>query len=69
MAGGVSWTSLISRGIGPVDNICIVPNDGQHPEEYGHPVTVAADVGMIVCNPLVSNVYTTHPVVVVINEG
>eukprot|EP00957_Ditylum_brightwellii_P157213 11965348-Ditylum_brightwellii.AAC.1 len=37
-------------------------------EEYGHPVVVAVEVGMIVRNPLVNNVYTTHPVVVVIDE-
>eukprot|EP00957_Ditylum_brightwellii_P091971 7002520-Ditylum_brightwellii.AAC.1 len=38
-------------------------------EEYGHPVAVAVEVGMAVYNPLVHNVYTTHPVVAVIDEG
>eukprot|EP00957_Ditylum_brightwellii_P114463 8727014-Ditylum_brightwellii.AAC.1 len=46
------------------------PLHGEHIQlkEYGHPVAIAADVGMIVCNPLIDDVYTTHPVVVVIDE-
>ena len=52
-----------------VDDETIILHDGTKMEEYGHPVAVAAKVGMVVRNPLVHNVYTTHPVVVVINEG
>eukprot|EP00957_Ditylum_brightwellii_P111948 8537176-Ditylum_brightwellii.AAC.1 len=47
----------------------IILHDGTKLEEYGHPIVVAAKVGIVVSNCLVHNVYTTHPVVVVINEG
>eukprot|EP00957_Ditylum_brightwellii_P205993 15346336-Ditylum_brightwellii.AAC.1 len=59
--GGFSAVSL-------VDDETIILHDGTKMEEYGHPVAVAAKVGMVVRNPLAHNIYTTHPVVVVINE-
>ena len=52
-----------------VDDETIILHDGTKLEEYGHPVVVAAKVGMVVINPLFHDVYTTHPVIVVINEG
>ena len=52
-----------------MDDESIISHDGAKLQKNGHPVAVAAEVGMVVSNPLVHDVYTAHPVIVVINEG
>eukprot|EP00957_Ditylum_brightwellii_P012639 955471-Ditylum_brightwellii.AAC.1 len=50
-------------------NVCIVPHDGQQLYKYGHLVAEVAEVMMTLGNPLVNSVYTTHPVVMAIDES
>ena len=42
---------------------------GRHLDEHGNPCSVAAKIWMIVANLLISQIYATHPMVVVIHNS
>ena len=51
-----------------MDDECIVANDGEDLCQDRNPIAVASKVWVVVCNSLVAEIYSPHPMVVVIDQ-
>ena len=51
-----------------MDDECIVANDGEDLCQDRNPIAVVSKVWVVVCNSLVAEIYSPHPVVVVVDQ-